>query len=67
MLKLTVDAVKGDALSPLLFIFALECAIRRVQENQYDLKSNGTHRRLVYMLIMLIYWAEAHILSRKMQ
>ena len=37
---------QGDALSPMVYNFALEYAIRRVQVNQDALKLNGTHQIL---------------------
>jgi hypothetical protein len=39
---------KEDALLPILCNFALQCAIRKVQENQVGLKWNATHQLLVY-------------------
>ena len=51
---------QGDALSPFLFTFALEYAMRRVHINQDGVKLNGTHQ-LWFMLMMLICWTEVYI------
>ena len=55
---------QGDALSPLLFNFALEYAIRRVQVNQDGLKLNGTHQLLAYADYVNILGGSVHTVKK---
>jgi len=50
----------GDALTQLLFNFALEYAISRVQVIQDGLKLNGTHQVLVYAVDVIVLVESVH-------
>ena len=60
MFPITNGLKQGDTLSPLLFNFALEYAIRRVQVNQDGLKLNGTHQLLAYADDVIILGDSVH-------
>jgi len=55
---------QGDVLSPLLFNFALENAIRRVQVNQDGFILNGTHQVLVYAGDINILGGSVHAIKK---
>ena len=54
---------QGDSLTPNLFNFALEYAIRRVRVNQDGLKLNGTHQLLAYADDVTILGGSIHTLK----
>jgi uncharacterized membrane protein YkgB len=56
---------QADALSPLVFNFVLEYAIKRVQVNQGGLKLNGTHQLLVYVDDVIMLVGSVHTVKEK--
>jgi len=54
---------QGNALSPMLFNFVLEYAIKRVQVNQDGLKLNGTRQLLAYADDVNILGGSIHTLK----
>jgi hypothetical protein len=58
---------QGDALSPLLFNFALEYAIRTVQVIQDGLKLNGAHQLLAFADDVNILERNVHAVKKNTQ
>ena len=58
------SGMKQDTLSPLIFNFALEYAIRRVQVNQDGLKLNGTNQLLVYADVVNVWGRSIHTVKK---
>ena len=64
MLPIRNGFKQGDELSPLLFNFALQYAIRRVQVNHDGLKLKCTHQLLVYADDVNILGGSIHIIKK---
>ena len=61
------SCMKQDTLSPLIFNFALEYAIRRVQVNQDGLKLNGTNQLLVYADVVNVWGGSIHAIKKNIE
>jgi hypothetical protein len=59
------SSLKRDTSLPLLFNLSLQCAIRKVQENQERLKLNGTHLLLVYAVDMNLLEDNINIVKKE--
>ena len=64
MLPVKNSLKQGDAVSPLLFNFVLEYAIRRVQAKQDGLKLNGTHQLQFYIDDVNILGGSVYTINR---
>jgi hypothetical protein len=59
--------LQGDALSLSLFNFALEYAIKKIQENQMGLKLIGTHQLLIYAVYVNLLGDNIDIIKKNAQ
>ena len=64
MFPVTNSLKQVDALKPLLFKFALEYAIRRVQVNHDGMKLNGTYQLLVFADGVIILGGSVHTIRK---
>jgi hypothetical protein len=58
---------RRHALSPLLFKFALEYTIRRIQVNWDGLKLNNTHQLLVYADDVNVLGVSVHTIKKNVE
>jgi len=65
LFPIRIGLKQGDAVSPLLFSFALDCASRRVHIIQDGLKLNGTHQLLVYADDFHVLGGSVHTIKKK--
>jgi hypothetical protein len=64
---ISIQNGQGDALSPLLFNFASEYALRKKQGNKNGVELNGTHQRLVCAVDGILLGGNINIIKRNTQ